>query len=529
MSEPSKDMIRTIHLLWDQLEDHLGSSKLESGEITQYPVDDGAWIGIDNKSQFHLILDLEDTNERINRRLTQDISIKTETIGIEGIDKKRVSIIAGRRWRHAIEPFAAEAVSCMANGTISLSDLKRLVEEYRSLWAPPKEPLDARKQRGVIAELKVLEHLGDHLGHAKALQCWSGNLSSKSGGLHDISDETFAIEVKSYHDEPPRVKINGLEQLDHRIDKRLTLVGLHIISHHDGMTFPQFVDRALSIYEEAGCRSTAEEKLNLAGWSEGDREEYYSRFSLGRTVICPIRPETRVFPAYLKERVPSSVSKISYLLHLNDLEALPPERPQTWSMMVSESPWPPSSDEGGSLSSLISVSCEQVHSASTDALVTMEESQNLEFKSSTWFAYQKPPDPTLTPSDITKAINQATVKTVAGFMNSEGGTLLVGVEDDNTVLGLKSDMKAIGAKDLDSYELRMTRLLSDSLGRPNIAEFVRISFVECDGLDVCRVNVRPANSPVFTNREKFYVRVSNSTNSLLPSEILQYCSNHWGY
>tara|TARA_Y100000748_G_scaffold303659_1_gene309569 strand:+ start:139 stop:618 length:480 start_codon:yes stop_codon:yes gene_type:complete len=159
----------------------------------------------------------------------------------------------------------------------------------------------------------------------------------------------------------------------------------------------------------------------------------------------------------------------------------------------------------------------------------MEESQNLEFKSSTWFAYQKPPDPTLTPSDITKAINQATVKTVAGFMNSEGGTLLVGVEDDNTVLGLKSDMKAIGAKDLDSYELRMTRLLSDSLGRPNIAEFVRISFVECDGLDVCRVNVRPANSPVFTNREKFYVRVSNSTNSLLPSEILQYCSNHWGY
>ena len=529
MSEPSKDMIRTIHLLWDQLEDDLGSSNLESGQITNYQVDDGAWIGIDNKSTFHLILDLEDTKERINRRLTRDIQITTETIGIEGTDKKRVSIIAGRRWRHAIEPFAAEAVSSMANGTISLSTLKRLVEEYRSLWAPPKEPLDPRKQRGVIAELKVLEDLGKHLGHAKALECWSGNLSSKSGGLHDISDATFAIEVKSYHDEPPRVKINGLEQLDHRMDKRLTLVGLHIISHQDGMTLPQFVDQALSIYEVAGCRSMAEEKLNLAGWAEEDREEYYSRFSLGRTVICPIRPETRVFPAYLKERVPSSVSKISYLLHLNDLEALPPERAQTWSMMASEQPWPPSLDDGGGPSSLISASCEQVHSAPTEALVAMEESQNLEFKSSTWFAYQKSPNPTLSPSDIIKGINEATVKTVAGLMNSEGGTLLIGVDDHNTVLGLKPDMKAAGVEDLDSYELKMTRLLSDCLGRPNIAEFVRIIFVKCDSHYVCRVNVRPSNSPVFTNGEKFYVRVSNSTNSLLPSEILQYCRSHWGH
>ena len=177
MSEPNNEMIRIIHLLWDKLEDETGSFNLEGDAIRNYQAADGAWIGIDNKSTFHLILDLEDTKDRINRKLTRDIEITTKTISIDGKDNKRASIIAAKRWRHAIEPFAAEAVSSMVDGMISLSTLKRLVEEYRSLWAPPKEPLDPRKQRGVIAELKVLEDLGKHLGHAKALECWSGNLA----------------------------------------------------------------------------------------------------------------------------------------------------------------------------------------------------------------------------------------------------------------------------------------------------------------------------------------------------------------
>ena len=39
-------------------------------------------------------------------------------------------------------------------------------------------------------------------------------------GLHDITDEQWAVEVKSYADEPPRVRIHHIEQLDYRLDKR---------------------------------------------------------------------------------------------------------------------------------------------------------------------------------------------------------------------------------------------------------------------------------------------------------------------
>jgi predicted HTH transcriptional regulator len=135
----------------------------------------------------------------------------------------------------------------------------------------------------------------------------------------------------------------------------------------------------------------------------------------------------------------------------------------------------------------------------------------------------------LTPAEITRGINEAAIKTVCGFMNSEGGTLLVGVDDENNILGLDLDMKARGAKNIDEYELRLIRLLTDSLGRPNVAEFVRTSFSSINSNNICRIDVRPSTAPVFSGKEKFYVRVSNATNSLLPSETLQYCLSHWGY
>tara|TARA_B100002052_G_scaffold142236_1_gene130293 strand:+ start:1594 stop:3189 length:1596 start_codon:yes stop_codon:yes gene_type:complete len=526
----SKETIRDIHNIWDRLEDNPARADLADGHILHQPVigKEGARIGIDSKFRFHIILQPKDSDEEFNRKLTNDIHIKTKDINIEGTASRQVNIIAGKRWRHAIEPFAAEVIDSMVNGSVSLSTLRNLVEEYRSLWASPKEPLNPRRQRGIIAELKVLEDLGKFIGHAQSMQKWSGSLSSKSGGLHDIGDEIFAIEVKSYHEEPPRVRINGIEQLDHRIDKRLTLVGVHIISHQEGMTLPGYIDHCLKIYDEAGCKSVAEEKLNLAGWRDSDREEYHSKFTIGRTVIVPIRPDTPVFPAHLKDRIPSSVSGISYLLHLNDLHALPSDKENSWKEMILEEPWPTIDDQSLTSESLISTNCKEIHAKATEELVILDESQNLEFKSSVWYPYEPPKNETLTSSEITKEINEATIKTISGFLNSEGGTLLIGLNDDNEILGLNRDLKASGTKDMDNYELRLVKLLSDKCGRANIAEFVRVTFCSIGENQICRLDVRPSTTPVFTENEKFYVRVGNATNSLFPSEMYDYCIRHWG-
>ena len=74
--------------------------------------------------------------------------ISKQEINIEGTTSRQVNIIAGKRWRHAIEPFASEVMDSMVNGSVSLSTGKLI--EYRSLWASPKEPLNPRKQRGSL-------------------------------------------------------------------------------------------------------------------------------------------------------------------------------------------------------------------------------------------------------------------------------------------------------------------------------------------------------------------------------------------
>ena len=72
--------------------------------------------------------------------------------------------------------------------------------------------------------------------------------------------------------------------------------------------------------DQNDCRPHLEENLARAKWRDEDRTEYFSTYDVGRMVAVPIRPETPVFPSELKDEIPSSVSEITYLLHLNDLE-----------------------------------------------------------------------------------------------------------------------------------------------------------------------------------------------------------------
>lgn len=336
MSEEIKRIQEKIVLLWDNLEMNLESQPRASNDSPEIMrLSDGVRIGLDRKSRYHLLLALRDGEERIRSRLTAGISIKTTTFQIREEASLWIDIIAERRWRFAIEPFAAELITKMNSETIDLETLRTTVEEHRSLWAAPKEPLTIPEQKGLIGELAVVMKLGNAIPPAIAVNKWRG----PDRGLHDISAETWAIEVKAFADEPPRVRINHIEQLDHRIDKRLTIAGVHLYGDEEGKNLPEFVDIALNWAEEHGVKNQLLEQLVLAKWRDDEREEYFSRFSEGRMILSPIRPETPVFPAELKDEIPASVSHISYALHLNDLEQLSSDSEETWKNATLDGPW----------------------------------------------------------------------------------------------------------------------------------------------------------------------------------------------
>jgi ATP-dependent Lon protease len=159
------------------------------------------------------------------------------------------------------------------------------------------------------------------------------------------------------------------------------------------------------------------------------------------------------------------------------------------------------------------------------ALIAEHESSRVEFKSSARWNYRKGgQDP---------ALELAVVKTVAGFMNAKGGTLLIGVDDEGQVLGLDKDYKITPKGNKDGFELWLTTNFMNCLGKTE-SMGLDVSFTNIDGADVCLIDVNPSSKPVFVNAPKskiedeFYVRMNNQTQRLSKAELLDYQKDRWG-
>jgi Schlafen, AlbA_2 len=124
----------------------------------------------------------------------------------------------------------------------------------------------------------------------------------------------------------------------------------------------------------------------------------------------------------------------------------------------------------------------------TSELIAAGESLNVEFKSSARWSYKgQVRDPKL---------EHVIVKTIVGFMNAEGGTLLIGVDDKGQVVGLEADYQTLGKRNRDGYELFLTQLLDTNLSGASLP-LARISFSQVDGQEVCRIDVAASAQPVF--------------------------------
>ncbi len=123
-------------------------------------------------------------------------------------------------------------------------------------------------------------------------------------------------------------------------------------------------------------------------------------------------------------------------------------------------------------------------------------------------------------------------RTVAGFQNADGGTLLIGVDDDGQPTGLENDLSLGKVADHDRFQLWLIDHLQRTLGK-TAATRVTVVFEPIDGIDICRVEVETSDRPVFVDTPKgprtadFYVRIGNSTRRLLADELLRYRETHW--
>jgi hypothetical protein len=128
-----------------------------------------------------------------------------------------------------------------------------------------------------------------------------------------------------------------------------------------------------------------------------------------------------------------------------------------------------------------------------------------------------------------KVLEAVVVKTVAGFLNAHGGTLVIGVDDSGTTVGLDHDIETLSKKNVDGYELFLRNLLNGAIGA-DLCTRIGVEFPTVDGTQLCALRVPNAPRPVWINvgnDKVLYVRSGNSTQPLDSEQAHRYVTSHW--
>ncbi len=151
----------------------------------------------------------------------------------------------------------------------------------------------------------------------------------------------------------------------------------------------------------------------------------------------------------------------------------------------------------------------------TDDLITTiakGESKTVEFKST----LRK----NLHTGKSDSSISHSALKTIAAFLNTEGGTLFIGIKDDGTPLGLSED----GFKNEDAMDRHLTDLISSAMGAAHMHN-IHIDFVDYLDRRVLAITCRKGSTPAYvtlSNKQYFFCRTSASTRELKPEEVVAY-------
>lgn len=160
-------------------------------------------------------------------------------------------------------------------------------------------------------------------------------------------------------------------------------------------------------------------------------------------------------------------------------------------------------------------------------LLANGESKTVEFKSTLRYCLRQ--------NNPQKYVEHSAIKNLAAFLNSEGGTLFIGVDDDGNILGLeKTDFASFkGDNKKDEFVKHFDNLIQNYFGNNMVHKF-NVEFEVIDGKTIALIHIKDkATEPVFinnpekNNQQEFYVRRNASAIALTMYEMLNYSKENW--
>ena len=129
-------------------------------------------------------------------------------------------------------------------------------------------------------------------------------------------------------------------------------------------------------------------------------------------------------------------------------------------------------------------------------------------------------------------------KTVASLLNSDGGTLIIGVKEnknENTdeIIGVETEFHYLKDPCQDGYRRMLIDIVKDYFPANifnHINQYIQIKFEEVSGNLVCGITAIKSNQRVFLKLNKvdhFFIRTDASTRELVGEEVLDYCERRF--
>lgn len=155
-----------------------------------------------------------------------------------------------------------------------------------------------------------------------------------------------------------------------------------------------------------------------------------------------------------------------------------------------------------------------------EELIAAEESEKLERKESLRAHGGTIPDQTI--------VDQV-MKACLGFLNRQGGHVLVGIADDGEVVGIERDVSVCGS--LDKLLLFLTDKLRAVIGSTSV-DLISTSTPAVGEMNILLIEVQPSPEPVYPKKpvdgkSGLFVRNNNSTNLLEGQDAHDYTDRRW--
>ncbi|WP_341737229.1 RNA-binding domain-containing protein [Microcoleus sp. CAWBG640] len=156
---------------------------------------------------------------------------------------------------------------------------------------------------------------------------------------------------------------------------------------------------------------------------------------------------------------------------------------------------------------------DEVHS-----IIRQGESKNIEFKETLSLDVKT--------QTKEKYIELSVLKTIVAFLNTEGGTLLVGVADNSEIKGIDVEIEKFHKNNADKFLLHVKNMIKTRIGE-EYYPYIEYKLISVIGKNILSVKCKKSKSPCYLDNAEFYVRTNPATDRLEGPKLVQYIKHHF--